>query len=479
MTLAQKKIIKVLLMLPLRDKEGNDFFYVPDLGLGYLAAGLKKRFGEMADVKLLIKDLRASDKEFVTYLLKYRFDFVGIKVFSDAMDNVERTVNLIRNALPDAKLIAGGPHVNAVIEQALDALNFDFAIYGEGEKSLPELIDSIVNNHFRDDKILFKVDGLVWKDGAGIHNNKPAIIDDLEDIPEPCWELMPPKVFKRYESRYCRAYPAAPISLTRGCPSHCTFCLQANTDFRKRRIESLMDEIEVLRSKYGVKEFHVLDDNCAYDSGFIVSFCKRLIQRHPGILWRIPGGICINSINSEVCSQMSKSGCYETWLGIESGSQRILNAMRKGITLDRIRSAVSLIKKSGIRAGGFFILGYPGETSEDRRQTLSLALSLPLDYIKFTIFIPQPGTEIFNRLAKEGRINDINAVIKYSDNEFENNLTDISAQQLRKTHRDFSLRFYLRPRIIAGLLKEYNSMSKINYLLHAAKQFIFNKRASW
>ena len=182
---------------------------------------------------------------------------------------------------------------------------------------------------------------------------------------------------------------------------------------------------------------------------------------------------------SEVCTQMAKSGCYEVWLGIESGSQKILNAMRKGITVNRIRAAVSLVKKSGIKAGGFFILGYPGETSEDRIQTMSLALSLPLDYVKFTIFIPQPGTEIFNRLTEEGKINDINSVIKCSDNEFKNNFTDISAQQLRKTHRDFSLRFYLRPRIITGILNEYNSISKINYLLHAAKQFIFNKRASW
>ena len=466
-------------MLPLRNKIGNDFFYVPDLGLGYLAAGLKKYFEERVEVRLLIRDLSVSDKEFASYLLKYRFDFVGIKVFSDAIDNVERTVNLIRNFLPDAKLIAGGPHVNAIAEHALNVLKFDFAICGEGEESLPKLIDSIVNNASNGNGTLSQIDGLVWKDGTDIHNNKPAIMDDLQYIPEPCWELMPPGTFKRYESRYCRMYPAAPILLTRGCSSHCTFCLQANTNFRKRPIESIMDEIGLLRSKYDLKEFHVLDDNCAHNKEFIVSFCDRLIQHHPGILWRIPGGICINSINSEVCTQMAKSGCYEVWLGIESGSQKILNAMRKGITVNRIRAAVSLVKKSGIKAGGFFILGYPGETSEDRIQTMSLALSLPLDYVKFTIFIPQPGTEIFNRLTEEGKINDINSVIKCSDNEFKNNFTDISAQQLRKTHRDFSLRFYLRPRIITGILNEYNSISKINYLLHAAKQFIFNKRASW
>ena len=90
-------------MLPLRNKIGNDFFYVTDLGLGYLAAGLKKYFEERVEVRLLIRDLSVSDKEFASYLLKYRFDFVGIKVFSDAIDNVERTVNLIRNFLPDAK----------------------------------------------------------------------------------------------------------------------------------------------------------------------------------------------------------------------------------------------------------------------------------------------------------------------------------------------------------------------------------------
>jgi radical SAM superfamily enzyme YgiQ (UPF0313 family) len=274
-------------------------------------------------------------------------------------------------------------------------------------------------------------------------------------------------------------YPAAPVLLTRGCPSHCTFCLQAGTGFRKRPVESILGEIELLRTKYGLREFHVLDDNCAYDKEFMVSFCEKLILSYPGVSWRIPGGVCVNSINSEICDQMAKSGCYEIWLGIESGSQKILNAMRKGITVDRIRAAVSMIKKSGIKAGGFFILGYPGETAEDRMQTLSLALSLPLDYAKFTIFIPQPGTEIFNRLVEDGKIGDLNAVMKCADNEFDNNLTDISAEQMRRIHRDFSLRFYLRRRIILGMLGEYNSISKINYLLHAAKQFIFDKRASW
>jgi len=479
MNLQDKRIIKVLLMLPLRNEAGNDFFYVPDLGLGYLASGLREHFGERVEVQLLIKDLRLSDEQFVEYLHKHSFDFVGIKLFSDAIDNISRTVNLIRNFLPEVRLIAGGPHVNAVPRHALDVFKFDFAIYGEGEESLPKLIDCIVNGTSNNNEILSQIDGLVWRDDAGIRVNKRAVMDDLRHIPEPCWKLMPPGMFKRYETRYCRAYPATPIILTRGCRSHCTFCLQANSSFRKRPIESIISEIEVLRSEYGLKEFHVLDDNCAYDEDFIISFCERLILCHPGILWRIPGGICVNSINHEVCTKMAKSGCYEVWIGIESGSQKILNAMRKGITVDRIRAAISLVKKSGMKAGGFFILGYPGESSEDRRQTLLLALSLPLDYVKFTIFIPQPGTEIFNRLVEEGRINDINSIMRCSDNEFENNLIDISSQELRKVHRDFSLRFYLRPHIIMGIIGEYNSISKINYLLYAAKQFIFNKRSSW
>ena len=474
-----KKTKKILLMLPLRDRESNDFFYVPDLGLGYVAAGLRKYSGEDVEVKLLIKDLRLSDEQFAAYLTRHSFEFVGIKVFSDAVDNVKRTVALVRRVLPDATVIAGGPHVNAIPEDALTTLKFDYAICGEGEQSLAGLINALGEDPQKRAGSLSQIEGLVWKEGQAVRCNNPALLKDLDCVPAPSWDLMSPLTFGRNESRYCRQYPAAPITLTRGCSYRCSFCSQAGTQFRKRSLGSVMTEIDGLRTKYGIKEFHVLDDNCAYDKQFMMSLCEQLMRLQRGLSWRVPGGICVNSLDAELCRRMFESGCYETWVGIESGSQRILDAMHKGITLDKIRTAIFSAKQQGLKVGGFFILGYPGETDDDRRQTISLALALPLDYVKFTIFIPQPGTEIFNHLRETGDLKDASRVIKCADNEFENTFTNLTARELRSVHQKYSLRFYARPRIMAQLLKEYHSPAKMAYVVRAARQFIFDRRASW
>ena len=475
----EKKVTKVLLMLPLRPKESNDFFYVPDLGLGYLAASLQMHLADRVSTDLLVKDLRISDDEFARYLQRHDFDVVGVKIFSDALESVKRTVKLIKDTLPDALILAGGPHVNAMPEHAIKELDFDYAIHGDAERSLALLVGALDGGKINNKETLYQIDGLVWKDEQTIRANDPALMEDLDEISQPRWDLMPPDSFARYQTRYCRQYPPAPVLLTRGCSFRCTFCTQADSNFRKRTVRSALDEIDNLRKKYRVKEFHVLDDNCAHDKQFITSFCRGLIDEQPGILWRVPGGICVSSIDDEVCYLLAQSGCYEIWMGIESGSQRILDAMHKGTTLEKIRKAVTSAKRYKINVGGFFILGYPGETDADRRQTLSFALSLPLDYAKFTIFIPQPGTEMFNRLAAGGDIKGAYQVIGCADNEFENALTDISSKQIRTVHRDYSLRFFMRYRIVAGIIREYNSLAKFVYLLHAARQFIFNRRASW
>jgi len=470
--------MRILLMLSLRDNKNKDFFYVPDLGLLYLATALKASFGEKVQIKILVDNLHMSENDFGEFLVFNDFDLVGIKVFSSTLRGAQKTIRLLKHYLPHATIIAGGPHVNALPKEALNEHEIDYAIHGDGEEGLVKFIDLFIDGLISPEN-LKSIPGLIWRQNYDICVNDKAILRDLDCFGIPDWSCMSPSSFPRFKTRSCRSYPAAAISITRGCPSRCIFCSESGSPFRKRDLGKVMNELNILKRKHGVKEFHILDNNCASHKDYFLAFCKELLAHRIDLPWRIPGGICINSIDEEMCAFMKKSGCYQIWVGIENGSQRILNMMRKGITVTEIGKTIKMVKRYKILVGGWFILGYPGETDDDRKLTRDLALSLPLDYAKFTIFIPQPGSEMFERLKEEGKITDLKEVLFCGDNQFENNLTNLSPQQLRKVHRNFSLSFYARPRVITHLLKEYSSPREIAYLVKNANQFVFSKTQSW
>jgi len=462
-------------MLPLRGKESGDFFYVPDLGLGYLAAALRSRLGEKVKITIMAKNLQTPENEFKNFLKKNEFDVIGLKVFSSSITNARRTITLIRGAVPEAVIVAGGPHATAMPRLILEHLDADYAIAGDGETPFLNLMRCLAGGGAPEE--FLRIEGLIWKENGKILCNKEACLEDLDSFGTPSWDLIAPSSFSRYQTRKCRRYPAAPILLTRGCLNNCTFCGRANTCFRKRDIGKIIAELRFLMQSYKVREFCVCDDNCAYDRKYFTEFCRALIKEKLDLIWRIPGGICVNSVNSELCGLLKRSGCYEVWLGIESGSQNILNAMKKGVTVKRVFEVTEIMHAEGLKTGGFFVFGYPGETDEDRRQTMSLALKLPLDYVLSCVFYPDPGAEIFKTLQNSGRMERLDELF-CSSNQYLNRFTNLSPKGLMGFQHKFSLRFYGRPKVILNLIREYFSFAGIIYLFRVAVRFVIGA-PSW
>jgi anaerobic magnesium-protoporphyrin IX monomethyl ester cyclase len=469
----------VLLSLPLNAEGRSWSFEVPDLGLLYLATAVHRHHGDTFRTSLRATNLAITDRAFVDYLQGHRFAWVGLKVMSSSLSNARRTVALVRRALPDALVVLGGPHVTGAAEQALRQIEADFAIQGDGEEGLIRLLGLGPEERTRPE-CLATVPGLIWREGADLRKNGRAVLWDLDGYGVPLWDRMPPGAFPRFRTRDCRRYPAAPLLLTRGCPSRCTFCAAAGTPFRLRRLAAVLEELELLRGQHGVREFHLLDDNSAHDRAYLLAFCQALIKSDLDWVWRIPSGVRVGSMLSpELCAWMKRSGCYQVWFGIESGSERMLAIMHKGQTVAQIRRAVSLVKESGMEAGGFFLLGYPGETRADRQATLELALSLPLDYAKFTVLIPHPGTGLFRALSAGETPLDDRLVVDCADNDFANHLTDVSARALRSEQQWFSARFYGRAHVLWRLFQEAESWDRLVLMAHHAQKFIFNRRSRW
>lgn len=456
--------MRILLMLPYDPsftREG------PDLGLGYLAACLQ-RDGHTVQICLGPRKF-ASPSAFSDFVRQARFDLFGIKVMACSLMATRETIRLIRDVDPKATIILGGPHVSGAPHRIFDLLpEADYAFHGESEIGLVEFVNKFSSARIPDSE-LGKIPNLVWRKGSQTIVNDREFVIDLDTLPFPAWDLMKPNEFPQipHFNGYVRKYPMAPIVLTRGCPNRCTYCgaeLINGRRIRSRSVENVMEEIELLTTQFGVREIHLYDSNCAHPRAPLRQVCERIIANKIDIVWNAPNGIRLDSIDKDLAVLMRQSGCYQVSVGIESGSPRILEQIRKGLSLDTVRENVSILREAGIEVIGLFMLGFPGETAAEIKQTISLAMDLPLTAASFAILCPLPGTEIYAQVFGDRDL-DIDVLNSLDFTSYKNNLSQVPANQLRRIQKKAYWRFHLRPHIIKYFLGNISNLQAIPYLI--------------
>jgi len=442
----------ILLVQPVKDKK-HTLNLMPPLGLGYLASSVKRGH----NVRILDCVKEGLDMTgFEDYVAKNIPDVIGFTVFSCDLENVKKSIKLVKEINPEIITVAGGPHPSGDPQKTMAYLDFlDFVFAGEAEKGFPIFIEQLSKKP--DERNFKDIPGLVWKENGNINSNPRIFIENLDTIEFPSWDLLELDTYKGVPNGvFTKQYPFAPIIVTRGCPYLCTFCSAHNIvgrKLRQRSIDNVIEEIKLLYQEYGVKEIHVEDDNFTFDLGFAKEFCNRLIKLGLPLTYSCPNGVRLDRIDIELLSLMKRAGFYNIYVGIESGSPRILKHMKKNLSLEEISEKVDLIKEAGLEASGYFILGYPEETIKDMEMTISFARLLKLDWAQFATFIPIPGSDIM----KDEYVKKVSEAISWSD--FFN--TDvpfapagISRKQLKKMQKRAFLRFYLRPGKILNLIKK-------------------------
>jgi radical SAM superfamily enzyme YgiQ (UPF0313 family) len=442
--------MRVLLALPYDATYIQD---IPDLGLGYLAACLE---AEGHTVELSLRPcLFASPDHFADFVRKGDFDLYGIKVMSSSVLAANETIKIIRRVDPEATVLIGGPQVSAAPLQAFELMpEASHAFYGEAEIGLVEFVNKLAEGPLTEED-LGAITSLIWRQGTEIRTNPRRFVTDLDELPYPAWDLMEP-----------RSFPIAPITLTRGCPNHCKFCgctIVNGNRIRSRSIENIMGELRLLTTKHGVREIVFFDSNCAHRQGPLREVCKRIIDEGIDITWCAPVGIRLDSIDEELVGLMKRSGCFQVNVGIESGSLRILEMMRKSVTPDLAREKVKLLRAGGIEVVGLFMIGFPGETAEEIQQTVSLAMELPLTGASFSILCPLPGTDIYDEVYGD-RAMGIEDLDSLDFINYRNTLSEVSAEELREIQKRAYLKFHLRPHVIKCFLRNLNSLDKIRFL---------------
>jgi radical SAM superfamily enzyme YgiQ (UPF0313 family) len=466
--------MRVLLINP-ADPRSPNYVIIPNVGLGFLATALR-RAGHEVEILDCLRDGLGPD-DLPRRLAGRRYDAIGVTLFSALVGVADRYFAVLRGLYPHALLAAGGPH--PTFEPADTLRRFpalDLAVIGEGERTLTQLLASGVDRDALDPPRLRVIPGLAFRGAAGVETTAPQWLCDDELTDLPAWDLLQPDRYPLAPNGiFSRGRRVAPVIATRGCPYGCAFCgarKAMGSQVRCRPAARVLDEIELLRRDFGVDEIHFMDDNFSFHADYVRAISEGLLSRGLRMHWACPNGLRLDTLDADLLRLMERSGCYSMAVGIESGSDRVLTALGKRLTVDEIRRRIALIKSvTAIRLTGFFVIGLPFETRAEIEQTIAFACELPLDRANFFNFSPFPGSRLYDELAAAGELAGIDVGRLYI-HQVVYAPKSMSPAELARLQRRAHRKFYLRPRVLWGLLHEIRSVTQLRIIVRRAGKLL-------
>lgn len=391
--------------------KGKILFVIPGL-VGIMGRPTSPHFGvaqlagvarDICNFETKIIDMRLGhDDEYVLNVVKeFRPNYFATTTVTQGHNDVYSLIKKARAMDSRIKVIIGGPHTSAAIQDVLKESGADIAVIKEGEMQLKEIL-----NNAPLDSIL----GIAFRKGNEyIITAERPFLENLDALPVPAYDLFE---LDQYMDK------KLPMVTSRGCPHRCIFCsifLTMGRTFRTRSPEHVVNEIEHWYNKYGYRRFAFNDDVFNFDKERVKKICDLIVERGLKIQWELRNGIRVDKVDLEMFQKMKKAGCIYIAFGIESGVQDVLNKMKKGATIEQIKRAAQLAHEAKLPAGGFFIIGLPGDNMENFKQTLKLAQELPLEEVRFYSALPYIGTEFYDIAKKNGWFT-------MTEEEYQNNL---------------------------------------------------------
>jgi radical SAM superfamily enzyme YgiQ (UPF0313 family) len=437
---------------------GSQINYWQPLGTLYVASALLKAGHEVR----FLNGAFMSHAELMREVTEYKPETAGIYSTTFGWTKAMFTAAELKKAIPDLFIVTGGPYPIALQEKCLeDCMDINAVITGEGEITMPAVLQRLSAG-----KSLQGIEGVVFRDGQTIVKNPPRpLITDIDSIPFPARDLLgnavdyipPPATYKRK--------PVAVIMTARGCNRRCIFCFQIDkqrkSGVRFRSVENVMEEVELCLAQ-GYREIKFIDDTLAADYDRAMQIALEIKRRKLDFTWF--ASACVHQVDKPLLQAFKDAGCWAILFGAESGVQKNLNTIRKGITLDQTRRAVKTAQEAGLTVHTPFLFGLPGETFEDGLKTIEFACELNPDIASFHALTPFPGTELYDNIDKYGKISGVLTDFTYQGAAFTpHTMTREEIGQLRQIAFK---RFYSRPGFI---LKKILAMRTLNDFKATAK----------
>ena len=364
---------------------------MPPTGIAYIAGALVHAGFHTRAVDMFAEKLTAA--QVVERAQRFAPDVVGMTVLTPSAPTCEALTRMIRAALPGVKIVWGGVHADVFAKDILRNGAADFVVHHDGEDTVVELVQALADGQTD----LGHVDGLTWSNGGDPVTNKTrALRRDLDSLPYPAWDLFP---YHRYGLLPFADVDKPVLTMTgsRGCPYRCDYCslLHSGKVYRRRDPVKIVDEYEHLVDRYGVKQIGFVDPIFPLVIKDLRPLCEEMIARKldQRCVWL--SETRADRLDEETCRLMYAGGCRRVLMGIESGVDMLLGNVNKNLTTEKVRWGVENARKAGLQTVGLFMIGMPGETPEMTRETIEFAVDLDLDFAKFAITVPFPGSKLF------------------------------------------------------------------------------------
>ena len=431
--------MRVLLLRPAAEKKSM----ARVLPLGLLAIGsVLKRAGHQ--VKIL--DLRISnspDEELSSVMKSFNPQVVGIGVMTIECKYGFIDAAKVKELNPDVTIIFGGPHCSHEPRVSLNDPNVDLMVSGEGDLTITELIDALQQG--RD---IENIAGIAYKkNGSYIRTADRPVIRDLDKFDQE-YDLINLGRYFNFQSSMdffpvFRNKRFLPLVTSRGCPFKCTYCHDIfDKSIQYRSPKAVVDEIEYLINKYGVREFHIVDDVFNVNMKRAKIVLDAIIQKNLNIHISFPNGLRADFFDDELIDKMQRAGVYRMALGIESGSQRIQDMIQKDLDINIIYGVVEKLTRARMSVHGFFMLGFPSETRKEMEATIDFACDLGLTTANFSLVIPNPGTDLRQTFI-ESRESNFEDFSEYTFDAASCNASEVEGDDLIKLKQEANRKFYL------------------------------------
>ena len=440
------------------------------LGLAYLAAVLEK---EGHEVKVIdCPACKIDHEKLKTELSLFNPTLIGITSTTPTTPSALQSARAAKEACPNAKVIMGGPHATFMDKEILsEEPAVDMVVRGEGEQTLLELTQK--SDDLDDPNTLKTINGLTFKkDGKIVQTPDRPLIEDLDELPRPEYKFFPLENYRMFGKMFL------PIMTSRGCPYQCSFCVTSRIfgkKFRARSPKNIVDELEWLRDTHGADGISFYDDAFTLDRKRLVAICEEIIDRKIGLPWGCQTRV--DHVSKEILALMKKANCSEVSFGVESGCQRILDAVGKRTSVEQNEKAIKWAKDEGLFVAVSAIIAYPGETKETVNQTIDLLRKMKPDDAYLCVATPYPGTELRSIVeSSRWKISNDWSLYDTMNPVVEN--PNLPAEELRKIRKEFYNGFYsisyvfrqfIKGRIRGNFYSQMMTRLAINHLLWRIK----------
>jgi anaerobic magnesium-protoporphyrin IX monomethyl ester cyclase len=413
--------VKVLLVHPARGDTIDRLIRLPPLGLACVAGALRAAGHEVRIVDAAVRP--RWERDLATLLTVWRPQAAGISASTAVLGPALAVAATIKEGHPEVEVILGGVHATLFPAEVVREGVVDYAVHGEGERTAVELLAALERREPLD-----RIPGIAFRDGGRprVTGTRP-LVTDLDELPLPAYDLLP---MESYSTPFSAPGKVTSMVTSRGCPYSCTFCdafVVHGRKYRAQSAERIITEIRLLVSEHGVREVLFKDSEFTLDRGRVERFCDLMIAGGLRVSWTCSARV--DRVDGPLLRRMAAAGCRVVQFGVESADPVVVEALKKGITAEKVREAFRSARAAGVETVANLMVGAPGETRDSIDATRRLVREIRPDHLNVQVLVAYPGTELHRTLG--GRLT-------------------VADAEARRRRRKLLRSFYLRPGRIAG-----------------------------